>query len=477
MERSRRDEVDEEEEVYECIDDNVPLPKNWMKFLKRRSHKHMLCRYLSNKFLDLVPTHFKNPDQIFITSGGFHVGLESSPAWCGAVVSVNGRQRHHLIHNHEESDTQIWLHVFDCQCTNIIIYSIDRDIAIIGLPLDFTDKSVIIQFDAKVGQEKFLNLNNLQLACENDSDFAQLKSKNIPIRKCIQMLYICSGCDFVSFFAHLGKNIFLKMFYQYAPFITANSPSTHGILCESLLNENHESGLLAFYRLILCVYFNANRPCLHNFTSPVDLFNSVSADNVHDQHVKALDIVRKASWKGVYEDSLLPSCSALTFHWLRSCWVQTVWNQAQKAVFTYPDISLYGYVVSPENGTVTCQWDTEENIDRIKSNVLYLTRGCACKKNKCITRLCKCKKENKYCGPGCRCRLCENVERTPEETQDTLSESETDSEDDFSDSYSLSDTEQTNLSDTEITEQTDLMHMPGIDDSDDSDYSDNMMLL
>ena len=477
MERSRRDEVNDEEEVYEYVDDNVPLPKNWMKFLKRRSHKHMLCRYLSSRFLDIVPSHFRSPEQIFITSGGFHVGLESSPEWCGAVVSVNGRQSHCLIHNHEESDTQIWLHVFDSQCTNILIYSIDRDIAIIGLPIDFGHKSVIIQFDAKVGQEKFLNLNNLQLACENDCDFAQLKSKNIHIRKCIQMLYICSGCDFVSFFAHLGKNVFLKMFYQYAPFITANSPATHGTLCESSLNENHEHGLLAFYRLILCVYFNANRPCLHNFTSPVDLFNTVSANNIHDQHIKALDVVRKASWKGVYEDSLLPSCNALTFHWLRSCWVQTVWSQTQKAIFTYPDISLYGYFVSPENGMVTCQWDTQENMDRIKSNVLYLTRGCACKKNKCTTRLCKCKKENKYCGPGCRCKLCENVERTPEETQDTLSESESDTEDeddDFSDLYSLSDTESTSLSDTEITEQTNLMHMSGTDDSDDSD---DLMLM
>lgn len=462
MERSRRDGVDDEEEVFEHIGDDVPLPKNWMKFLKRRTHKHMLCRYLSHKFLDLVPSHFRTSEQVFITSGGFHVGLQSSHDWSGILLTIDGRQNHHLVHNHEESDTQIWLHALDSQCSNILIYSVDRDIAMIGLPLDFSqNKSVIIQFDAKAGQEKFLNLINLQLACENDSDLAQLKIKGIHIRKCLQMLYICSGCDFVSFFAHNGKNIFLKFFFQYASFITANSPDTHGALCDSSLNENYENGLLSFYRLILCIYYNANRACLHNFSTPIDLYNSVCADNIHDQHIAALDIVRKASWKGVFEDGLLPSCGALKLHWLRSCWVQTVWSQTKVPVFSYPDINLYGYVVS-NNGIVTCKWDTDENIEKIKSNVIYLTRGCACSKSKCSTNMCKCKKEKKYCGPGCRCKQCENIEHSQEEV-DVSSESEDDTGEN-DELFYLSETE----SDTSIqVEDTNIIDIPDDDDSDD----------
>nr|XP_054755303.1 uncharacterized protein LOC129261272 [Lytechinus pictus] len=465
MERSRRDEVgDEEEETFEYIDDDVPLPNNWMKFLKRRSHKHMLCRYLSNKFIDIVPSHFKNAEQVFITSGGFHVGLESSFEWSGKLLSASGSHTHHLVHNHEESDTQIWLHALDSQCSNILIYSIDRDIAMIGLPLDFAqNKSVIIQFDAKVGHEKFLNLINLQLACENDSDLSQLKNKGIHIRKCLQMLYICSGCDFVSFFAHNGKTTFLKLFFQYGPFITANSPETHGTLCESSLNENFENGLLSFYRLILCVYYHSNRACLHNFNSPIDLYNSVSADNVLEQHIKALDVVRRASWKGVYEDGLLPSSSALRFHWMRACWVQTVWSKTESAIFFYPDINLYGYTASPDSGIVTCKWDSQENIDKIKSNVIYLTRGCACAKSKCATNICKCKKEKKYCGPGCRCKQCTNIEHTVEQNHYS-SESEEDTEENESYTSHVSDNE----SDIEsvLGEITDHSHNGDSEDSD-----------
>ena len=470
MERSRRDKVSDEEEHFDNIDDNVTLPKKWMNFLKNRTQKHMLCRYLSRKFVELVPPCIKTAEQIFVTSGGFHVGIQSAFDWSGVEVTINGQEKHHIVHNHEESDTQIWLHVFDTKCSNILIYSIDRDIGMIGLPLDLANKSVIIQFDAKHGQEKFLNLNNLQSACEKDSDLSQLHGKGIDIKKCIQALYICSGCDFVSFFAHLGKHIFFKTFFHYAPFITGcSSPDAPGTLCQTRLSVDGEFGLLSFYRLILCVYFNANRACLHDFTSPNDLFNSVTCGTILDHHIKALDIVRKASWKGVYEDGLLPSSSALKLHWQRSCWVQTVWSQVRKPIFNYPDIGAHGFSVSrnDEEIIVSCQWDTEENMTKIKSNVLYLTRGCACAKSKCLTRLCKCKKENRICGPGCRCKHCENIESSMDKE---LSDDELDTSDE---EHSDTESERT-LQMSEILSDVELDSANDCDEQlfDDSENSD-----
>ena len=202
--------MDEEEEIYESIDDDVTLPKKWMNFMTFCNHKHMLCRYLSRKFVELVPPLLKTAEQLFVTSGGFHVGLQSEFDWSGIQVSISGEEKHHIVHNHEESDTQIWLHVFDTECPNILVYSIDRDIGMIGLPQDLGNKTVIVQFDAKPGQEKYLNLNTLQSACEKDSDLSQLHGKGIDVKKCMQALYICSGCDLVSSFAHLGKHNFSK---------------------------------------------------------------------------------------------------------------------------------------------------------------------------------------------------------------------------------------------------------------------------
>lgn len=115
-----------------------------------------------------------------------------------------------------------------------------------------------------------------------------------------------------------------------------------------------------FYRLILCIYFNANKVCLHKYDTPVELFNSIQASSVLEHHYKALNIVHKASWKGKYEDDFLPSNSALCFHWLRSCWVSSVWNNVKLPIFDYPDVSLHGYKVSHENEEtqVDIIWDT-----------------------------------------------------------------------------------------------------------------------
>ena len=413
IERKRRDGTDQDSDIFDIIEDNTPLPKQWSNFLKVRTNKHTLIRYLSEKLILIAPSQLRNNSQLFLTSGGFHVGLDNSSAnYTGAVVSMQGKDKHRIHHNHEESDTQIWLHVFDSSCSNILIYSVDRDISMIGLPLDFGTKDVTVQYCAKVGRNKYLKLNNLQSALKKDSDLAPLITKEIDVLKCIQVLYICSGCDFVSFFSHFGKNLFFKIFFQYAHFIPGDiSASTPGHLDQTTVPTDYEHGLLAFYRLIICLYVNANRACLNKFSSPVELFQSIRASSILEQHHMALDIVRKASWKGVYEDELLPSNSALRFHWMRSCWVSTVWSRTNTAIFMYPDVSLYGYNVSDHSGEIQVDitWDTEENIEQIKNNIMYLTRGCSCKKNKCTTRQCKCKKANNSCGPGCRCKNCENT--------------------------------------------------------------------
>lgn len=369
---------------------------------------------------------------MFITSGGFHVGKKEIPEWSGTIVSSQGTKRHELVHNHEESDSQIWLHVFGTTCKNIHIYSIDRDIGMIGLPLELLEKEVVVQFRARLGDEKFLHLCALQSAILKDSDLARLLGKDINVTKCLQVLYICSGCDFVSSFAHLGKGIFFKVFFQYASFISGNLTSASpGHLSQTNLNVDSDLGLLAFYRLILCVYFNANRPCLHNFSSPVELFDSIQADSVEEHHSEALDIVRKASWKGVYEDELMPSDKALQLHWLRTCWVSTVWGNVMLSKFMYPDITKYGFKVSQHEGEVLVdvEWDSAENVNKIKENVVYLTRGCACSKNKCKNRQCKCKKQNNFCGPGCRCKGCENVPGV-QTVQNQTFQSEDDNDDD-----------------------------------------------
>ena len=411
FERQRRDaSTDDEVEVYSQIVDETPLPTSWSKFLKIRQNKQKLCQYLSCKFLEIVPSSLQSTDQLFVTSGGF-IENESAPEMTGMCVSMNGTFPHAIIHNHEESDTQIWLHVKETVCSTVHIYSLDRDIGMIGLPFNFVNKTVVIQFKASSTEDKFLDLDVLRSALSNDPDLAPLMTQGCDLYKIMQVLYIVSGCDFVSFFARFGKSTFLKVFFQFSDFISGNSsPETCGQLSFTDVDNNHELGLLSFFRLVGSVYFQANRASLHQHASnPVELFNSIGASTALEHHSKFLSVIRKASWQGVYEDSLLPSDSALSFHWLRSCWVAQVWGSATQPVFNYPDLNLYGWHCDEDSSQVHIVWDSPENMDKIRKNVLHLTRGCSCVKNKCVTQQCKCRGKNAACGPGCSCRNCGNL--------------------------------------------------------------------
>jgi hypothetical protein len=69
------------------------------------------------------------------------------------------------------------------------------------------------------------------------------------IEECIQLVYILSGCDYVSYFKGFGKKTFCDVFRKHAAFITGSSD----IGC--LFDINTEKGLYSFYRLIAAVHF------------------------------------------------------------------------------------------------------------------------------------------------------------------------------------------------------------------------------
>ena len=252
----------------------------------------------------------------------------------------------------------------------------------------------------------------LHSALCQDSDLVSLDKERIG--KIIQVVFICSGCDFVSYFIGQGKASFYKIFFQYCRFISGQSDQSFG----SLHQTNQDSrtlGLLAFYRLIGCVYFQSNRVALNDFDSPEQIFNKCDASDIVAQHHEFLDVIRKGTWKGEFEDTLLPSNAALELHWGRCCWVSQVWDSASVPQFDYPLLTDYGWKI--ENGKVAIKWDDPENVKAIHENVAYLTRGCGCKKSECKDGKCKCKKAGHACGPGCTCKNCKNTETCTEQDQ------------------------------------------------------------
>ena len=124
---------------------------------------------------------------------------------------------------------------FQSHATRILIYSPDTDTYNIGLGLvSGTTKEYIIQLNVLHSSEKkYLCLNHLHTAFLNDQDLATLPRNNIS--EVMQTLFICTGCDFVSFFKSLGKATLLNNFYQYANFIGSLQP------------ENKDDGFLALF--------------------------------------------------------------------------------------------------------------------------------------------------------------------------------------------------------------------------------------
>lgn len=104
---------------------------------------------------------------------------------------------------------------------------------------------------------------------------------------------------------------------------------------------------------------------------------------------------------------MLPSVGALDWHWRRSCWVASVWRQATQNQIVYPPLDGNGWR-QPDLNTLLVDWDSDDNIAKVRTAVAFIKKGCGCKTG-CLTARCKCKKGGNHCGPGCKCLRCCNL--------------------------------------------------------------------
>ena len=105
---------------------------------------------------------------------------------------------------------------------------------------------------------------------------------------------------------------------------------------------------------------------------------------------------------------MIPSLEALRYHWLRSCWILHLWQQAQCNHMQLAPLHGHGWM-RDKDGNLDIYWDTEENRHKVKSRVDLLMKGCSCKSG-CDTKRCGCRKNGETCDPGCRCVNCNNTE-------------------------------------------------------------------
>lgn len=121
--------------------------------------------------------------------------------------------------NAEESDTRIWLHVVKSAGKRKLVISPDTDVYHIGLLfVAGTNIIVIVQLSSISSLElRLLDMQALTTAFGNDSDLAEIPTSLLPLA--MQVLYVRSGCDFVSFFHGLGKASFLSTYCAFIALI------------------------------------------------------------------------------------------------------------------------------------------------------------------------------------------------------------------------------------------------------------------
>ena len=154
-------------------------------------------------------------------------------------------------------------------------------------------------------ESRFLVLNNLRLALHEDPDLADIKRP--ALTSVLQTVFVATGCDYVSFFARIGKATFLDTLFQSASFITGSSMADHG----TLTDQDHNKSMMAFYRLVAQPTSRSTALHLNTSHQKVSSKPLQRVGSSHTQHVHFLKSIRDTIWARVpFEDEMPPSSGA-----------------------------------------------------------------------------------------------------------------------------------------------------------------------
>ena len=161
------------------------------------------------------------------------------------------------------------------------------------------------------------------------------------------------------------------------------------------------------------MYFKKHLPSfvsLHGHMTPDHLFNSVDPSfDPHQRHRNWIDKIREVVSDRIQnEEDQVSSYTSLWRHWMRSCWVSTMWRSSHEMdVYTnLLDPHLNGWIWTDDDMYVI-DWEDEGVQSEIEKSISGLLKDCKCK-TKCGVR-CGCRKKSTYCRPRYECHECQNL--------------------------------------------------------------------
>jgi hypothetical protein len=427
IERRRRDSTKTPGLVYLDINEDSQTPYDWQNFLGNRSNKKKLVEFLCDQFVNLG-AKFLDVTRILVVSGGFKDTGTARVVMHVSNDASDDVSLHSFSNNHLEADTMLFLHAVNSFHSNspVVLYSTDTDIMQIGLPMvnKHPERHFIVHFKETPADNMYVDLTKLLDIMGKNNELCVFDQGTLGRE--LQALFVCSGCDYVSFFNNYSKNSFYEAYFNNIDFISSND-SYSGMLSQAS-TQTWQLGFQSFCRLVGCVFL---KKCSNSFEykmnfqkkpTPVEIFDKIIEGNVDmssEQVLKEwLEQIRASIMKTEgcqSEESWLPSDDALLFHWKRCCYVLQIWEQADRTEMIFPDLKEWGWCYVDKE--LVFKWDSKSNVQRIERYRKLWTSGCKCKSasRPCKSRACGCRKFDKPCGPACMCyqECCQNQPSDP----------------------------------------------------------------
>ncbi len=384
------------------------IPNNWKSFIDCRKCKACIIEALGLSFMQTLRQKLLQGQTLYLSGCFAQTNTTQVCKFSGDCLPMTLAS---YSSNSREADMRIWRHVYQTEGTHIMIYSPDTDVYNIGLSLStcLASKEIIVQLNLPHSPTcSYLHLNNLVCALERDPDLASLPRPTV--NKIFQMLFICSGCDYISYFHGHGKAVFFNIFFQHAQFISGQHAD--GSL-SNISIENRDKGFLAFLRLVGTIYFKKHisaMSSIKNVETPQQLFNSVQVLNIKDKHIQWYNTIRSIVSERISDErDRMPSHTSMWRHWLRCCWVGLMWDNStqQNIEQSLPSPETCGWIRDTDNN-FSFDWECSKVKQRVQDTIDFLTRGCSCRKG-CGNQRCGCVKNSRKCGPSCQCHNCHNV--------------------------------------------------------------------
>lgn len=239
------------------------------------------------------------------------------------------------ISNHIEADTDIWYNN-NLILKNTLIIFMDMDLIMIALLIynnfNIQNKNNILRV---IGKNEIQDFYINEVVNDINNYFKDKIIINFPVQNVV-VIYILSGCDYISHFYHVNKerffNTYIKYFYYIKDLIYYKN---------KYIKMNTDSCL----KLIGLSYFERynetyKKEGIHFKNDIINMEGKKIVEYIRNIMIDNINVI---SCKKDYIKRIIPNYNSLLYHILRVEYVINIWNQSLEKKINYENPEKYGW--------------------------------------------------------------------------------------------------------------------------------------